>query len=96
MDLTELCVSRQVAFQPVPSQTELQASIPAGRLAVTVRPFTKPTPAFGPGSVAYIQRQTEELELATQAIGHEPAPSEQTDVASPQSGRGYAGEGSYF
>ena len=84
-----------MAFQPVPTQTDLQASIPAGRLAVTVRPFAKPTPAFGPGSVAYIRRQTEELELATGAVSEEPDPPEQTDM-SPQSGRGYAGEGSYF
>lgn len=85
-----------MAFQPVPSQTDLQASIPAGRLAVTIKPFTKPTPAFGPGSVAYIRQQAEELELAARAVGDEPAPSEQADSTSPQSGRGYAGEGSYF
>ncbi|TFY53825.1 hypothetical protein EVJ58_g9223, partial [Rhodofomes roseus] len=59
-------------------------------------PFAKPTPAFGPGSVAYIRRQTEELELATRAVGEEPATSEPADITSPQSGRSYAGEGSYF
>ncbi|KAH9935779.1 BRO1 domain-containing protein [Fomitopsis serialis] len=85
-----------VAFQPVPPQSDLQASIPAGRLAVTVKPFTKPTPAFGPGSAAFIRRQTEELELATRAVGEDTAASEQTDITSPQSGRSYAGEGSYF
>ncbi|KZT71802.1 hypothetical protein DAEQUDRAFT_723894 [Daedalea quercina L-15889] len=85
-----------VAFQPVPPQSDLQASIPAGRLAVTVKPFARPTPAFGPGSVAYIRRQTEELELAIQAVEDEPAASDQADLTSPLSGRSYAGEGSYF
>jgi len=85
-----------VAFQPVPPQSDLQAFIPAGRLAVTVKPFSRPTPAFGPGSIAFIRRQTEELELATRAVGEDTPASEQADATSPQSGRSYAGEGSYF
>ena len=52
-----------MAFQPVPSQADLQASIPAGRLAVAMRPYAHPVPAFGPGSVEYARKKTEELEL---------------------------------
>lgn len=52
-----------MAFQPVPPQSDLQASIPAGRLAVALRPYAKPVPAFGPGSVEYTRLRAEELEL---------------------------------
>jgi hypothetical protein len=65
--------------------------IPAGRTAVAMKPFIPPAPLFGPGSVSYLERQTEALELAV---------SEDKDlggtVASPANGKSYAGEGSYF
>lgn len=82
----------QVSFQPVPSQTDLQASTPAGRLAVAVKPFNVPQSAFGPGSVEYIRRQAEALELGEHQDGadtHSPSPRSEGD--SP-----YAGAGSYF
>lgn len=83
-------VNDTVHFQPVPTQADLQARIPAGRLAVAAKPYTAPTPAFGPGSVEYIQRQTEELDLAADNAGDEIPGS-----AGPKSGT-YAGAGSYF
>ena len=52
-----------MAFQPVPPQTDLQGLIPTGRMAVAIRPYAHPTPAFGPGSVEYARRKAEELEL---------------------------------
>ena len=52
-----------MAFQPVPPQADLQASIPAGRMAVALKPFAQPTPAFGPGSLEYTRQKAEELQL---------------------------------
>ncbi|KAA1475171.1 hypothetical protein DENSPDRAFT_782930, partial [Dentipellis sp. KUC8613] len=81
-----------LAYQPVPSQAALQASIPAGRLAVNIKAYTKPTPAFGPGSVAYVRKQAEELEL----VGGSDGEDAKDVVVSPRSGQSYGGEGSYF
>ncbi|KAH8108008.1 hypothetical protein BXZ70DRAFT_903407 [Cristinia sonorae] len=78
-----------VAFQTVPSHSELQGSIPAGRSAISLRPYTRPTPDFGPGSIEHTRRQAEELDLVQTA--------DDTDI--PLVGRGegsYAGVGSYF
>ncbi|KAH9892666.1 hypothetical protein C8Q73DRAFT_649444 [Cubamyces lactineus] len=84
-----------MSFQPVPPQAELQALIPAGLLAVAVKPYTRPVPAFGPGSVEYTRRQAEELEL----LSSETAP----DTASPSSpsvsgasAKSYAGAEAYY
>ena len=76
-----------MAFQTVPPQSELQAAIPAGRMAVAIRPYAKPAPAFGPGSA----RQHEEEELLEQD-GHEAtnAPPQATPLGN------YAGAGSYY
>lgn len=85
-------------FQPVPATSELQAAIPSGRAAVEPRPYIVPIPAFGPGSVAYIQRQAEQLELKTKDSADpdpdriEPPALEQNTSVSPS----YAGAGSYF
>ena len=35
----------QISFQPVPPQSDLQAMVPAGLMAVVVKPYAKPTPA---------------------------------------------------
>jgi hypothetical protein len=56
-------ISTQMSFQPVPPQTELQGLIPAGRMAVALRVYAQPTPAFGPGSVEYARQRAEALEL---------------------------------
>ncbi|CDO68961.1 hypothetical protein BN946_scf184782.g9 [Trametes cinnabarina] len=83
-----------MSFQPVPPQAELQAMIPAGLLAVNVKPYTKPTPAFGPGSVEYVRRQAEELEplnAESEADGHS---SSQT--APNSTSKSYAGSEAYY
>lgn len=77
-----------MAFQPVPPQNDLQAMIPAGRLAIAMKPYQLPIPAFGPGSVGYVSRQIVGLGLDDEAAGN--------DVQSPSSGGSYAGAGSYF
>ncbi|KXN90959.1 pH-response regulator protein palC [Leucoagaricus sp. SymC.cos] len=78
-------------FQPVPSQAELQARIPTGLAAAQLRPYTPPAPAFGPGSVDDMQRQTQELDLDDQEQNQFPA---LTSNSSPKAN--YAGAGSYF
>jgi hypothetical protein len=71
----------------VPTQAELQAAIPAGRLAVAVKPFMPPAPAFGPGSVEHVRRQAEALEL----------PADEGAPTAPAAERStYAGAGSYY
>ncbi|KAF9010615.1 hypothetical protein BDQ17DRAFT_933061 [Cyathus striatus] len=81
-------------FQPVPTQPDLQSRIPAGRMAVASRPFTPPQPAFGPGSVEYIRKEAERLEVTDQ-LPNVPsnAPS---DVNPSQPTGNYAGAGAYF
>ncbi|KAI0075765.1 hypothetical protein K474DRAFT_1663868 [Panus rudis PR-1116 ss-1] len=73
-----------LAFQSVPSQADLQASIPTGRLAVTIKPYAHPTPAFGPGSLEYTRRQTEQLDLL------------KSDQPANETKGTYAGAGEYF
>ncbi|KAI0335129.1 hypothetical protein GY45DRAFT_1241659 [Cubamyces sp. BRFM 1775] len=84
-----------MSFQPVPPQAELQAVIPAGLLAVAVKPYTKPVPAFGPGSVEYTRRQAEDLELLSSegAIDTASSHSPSTPGASAKS---YAGAEAYY
>ncbi|VDB95930.1 unnamed protein product [Peniophora sp. CBMAI 1063] len=77
-----------LSFKPVPSQSDLQAFIPAGRMAVAVRPYTPPTPEFGPGSVEYTRRQAEALELE--------GGGESADASPPLDKGTYLGAGSYF
>ncbi|OJT15426.1 pH-response regulator protein palC [Trametes pubescens] len=81
-------------FQPIPPQSELQAMIPAGLMAVSVKPYAKPTPAFGPGSVEYVRRQTEELEL----LGSEHATDASPSPGAAQEGptKSYAGAEAYY
>ncbi|KAF9237580.1 hypothetical protein BU15DRAFT_88724 [Melanogaster broomeanus] len=43
-------------FDPVPKQSELQAVIPEGRMAVSAKAYVPPIPAFGPGSRGYEAR----------------------------------------
>ncbi|KAF9816763.1 hypothetical protein IEO21_03925 [Rhodonia placenta] len=95
-----------VSFQPVPPQSDLQASIPAGRAAVASKIYSKPIPAFGPGSIEDTRRQAEALELAssmgdqsetaTLVGGDVSHPQPEDSHVSPRSGSSYAGAGSYF
>jgi len=80
-------------FQPVPPQADLQAAIPAGRAAVAIRPYSHPAPAYGPGSVQYIRKQAEELELLEDDESSELVTSTTSD---PKKADNYAGAGSYF
>jgi hypothetical protein len=82
----------QVSFQPVPSQAELQTSVPAGRLAVTAKAFPRPAPAFGPGSVEFIRKHADALDLADS----ESSPDGQRSTTNPAARPSYAGAGSYF
>ncbi|EGN99751.1 hypothetical protein SERLA73DRAFT_88380 [Serpula lacrymans var. lacrymans S7.3] len=87
-------VNDSLSFQPVPPQMDLQACIPAGRLAVAVKPFSSHIPAFGPGSVEHARRQIEELSVLEPGVESEQ--SSDADKASPFSRETYAGAGSYF
>ncbi|EPQ57157.1 hypothetical protein GLOTRDRAFT_137557 [Gloeophyllum trabeum ATCC 11539] len=78
-----------VAFQDVPPRAELQARVPAGRLAVARKEWARPVPAFGPGSVEDARRRAEALEVGQGGEGVE-------GVTSPGSAGSYAGSGSYF
>ncbi|KIY44557.1 hypothetical protein FISHEDRAFT_77469 [Fistulina hepatica ATCC 64428] len=80
-------------FQPVPTQAELQARIPAGRMAVAIKPFTPPPPAFGPGSTEYSRRQTQPSQLT--GLSPSKGIQEEDDVLSSKDAD-YAGAGSYF
>lgn len=44
-------------FEVVVGKAELQARVPAGRMAVAARPYVPPTPGFGPGSVEFERRR---------------------------------------
>ncbi|KAI0633225.1 BRO1 domain-containing protein [Trametes polyzona] len=83
-----------LSFQPVPPQSELQAMIPAGLMAVSVKPYAKPTPAFGPGSVEYVRRQTEELELLNAEDGTDASSVPSTTPEG--SSKSYAGAEAYY
>ncbi|KAI0268524.1 hypothetical protein BGY98DRAFT_1068649 [Russula aff. rugulosa BPL654] len=84
-----------LSFQPVPSQAELQTSVPAGRLAVAAKAFVPPTPAFGPGSVEFIRKHADSLDLADSESPPD-GPDGQRSTTSPSVKTSYAGAGSYF
>ncbi|KAG1847433.1 hypothetical protein C8R48DRAFT_837134 [Suillus tomentosus] len=79
-----------LGVDPVPKQQDLQARIPTGILAVPAKPYTLPSPAFGPGSVEHARLQTETLTLE-----HDDSSGDEA-LASTTSPRTYAGAGSYF
>ncbi|KAG5653518.1 hypothetical protein H0H81_012591 [Sphagnurus paluster] len=81
-----------VHFQPVPSQADLQARIPAGIMAIGEKPYAPPAPAFGPGSVAYLQSQTHDLILD----GDDAIQKSVVDTPISSAVGSYAGAGAYF
>ncbi|ESK90332.1 ph-response regulator protein palc [Moniliophthora roreri MCA 2997] len=90
-------VNDTLHFQPVPSQSDLQARMPTGILAVSAKAYTPPTPAFGPGSPEYVRRQAEELDASSLAIESGESSVDSPKDSLPSSGTGtYAGAGSYF
>ncbi|KAG6810679.1 hypothetical protein H0H92_010766 [Tricholoma furcatifolium] len=84
-----------IHFQPIPTQADLQAKIPAGIMAIAAKPYVLRPPAFGPGSIAQIQGQTAELVLdkTEKPDAVRPSPS---DTPSPAATGTYAGAGAYF
>ncbi|KAH0588743.1 pH-response regulator protein palC [Termitomyces sp. J132] len=80
-----------IHFQPIPSQANLQAKVPAGIMAIAAKPYVPRLPAFGPGSVAHVQAQTELLDLDDDKPRSSP-----TDIPSPATIGTYAGAGAYF
>jgi len=81
-----------ISFKPVLSQSELQAITPAGKLAVSARPFELPTPAFGPGSPGYVSHRLEKLSI-TEGVSTEDADDDRHSTAETSK---YSGAGSYF
>ena len=77
----------------MPSQAELQTSVPAGRLAVAAKAFVRPAPAFGPGSVEFIRKHADALDLTADS---EFSPDGQRSTTNPAARPSYAGAGSYF
>lgn len=82
----------QLSFQPVPTQRDLQSRMPAGRPAVTAKPYVPSAPAFGPESIEYVRRQAEELDLLNDPNDN----GAQASPLSPKSPGNYAGASSYF
>lgn len=71
--------------------------IPAGLLAAVVKPYSKPTPAFGPGSVEYVRRQAEELELLEAQSSATDTPASALSAASESApSKSYAGAEAYY
>ncbi|KAF9050057.1 BRO1-like domain-containing protein [Panaeolus papilionaceus] len=82
-----------VHFQPVPVQSELQARIPGGRIAMPAKPYIVPSPAFGPGSMEYMHRKTEQMDISGKASALDGA---EITAPPPKPTESYAGAGSYF
>lgn len=80
----------QIAFKPVLPQAELQAIIPAGKMAVSTRAYELPAPAFGPGSPGYVSHQSPKLTVT------EGTSTEDGDRQSTTESSNYSGAGSYF
>lgn len=72
--------------------------IPAGLLAAVVKPYAKPVPAFGPGSVEYTRRQAEELELlsADTVSSADSTVSSASRASASASLKSYAGAEAYY
>jgi hypothetical protein len=80
-------------FQSVPTQRDLQSRIPGGRNAIPAKPYKPPLPVFGPGSLEYTRRKTEQLDVDGAASADDQG--NLGPVASNPSGT-YAGAGTYF
>lgn len=79
-----------VFFKPLPPVSAMQAKIPAGRSALTIKPFGLPLPAFGPGSLGYVSDGMRRLDLEGEGASN--APSKRGK----ETGDGYAGAGAYY
>ncbi|KAG6836563.1 hypothetical protein H0H93_006790 [Arthromyces matolae] len=82
-----------IHFRPIPSQADLQAKIPTGVMAIATKKYVPRPPAFGPGSVAYIQSQAAAVTL-NEGKASPPPPDDTTTRSAPVGT--YAGAGAYF
>jgi len=85
-------VNDSLCFKPVPSQMDLQASIPAGRDVVTPKSYNPPIPAFGAGSADHSRHQIDASE-SLQDSNREDDPCLDQSLHSKAS---YAGAGAYY
>ncbi|CUA66674.1 pH-response regulator protein palC [Yarrowia lipolytica CLIB122] [Rhizoctonia solani] len=82
-----LKVNDSINFQPVPTSSTLQSTIPAGMSVVTEKPYEAPMPAFGPGTPDYVARHVQKPDPDTTTS----PPSEPKE-----DDRDYGLKGSYF
>ncbi|KAI6157867.1 BRO1-like domain-containing protein [Pisolithus tinctorius] len=91
-----------ITFQPVPKQSDLQTKIPAGRLAVSPKPYQAPVPAFGSTasdkarSLADAMKNSLNLDVPRQTASDTDSDSDDEPVKELPSRKTYAGAGSYF
>lgn len=87
----------QLHYQPVPAPSRLQPLVPAGRAALTSKPFTPPPLAFQPLSPDVHYRAPVDLHSsrAPQDEGNAPDSSDDEEPMDGQTGD-YFGSGSYF
>jgi hypothetical protein len=83
-----------VGFQPIPQTSQLATQIPAGRGAMTVKPYKLPMPAFGPGSAGYEAREADRWQMA--GVESMLASTGLTEQDGNGSEAEYAGKGAYY
>ncbi|KAI6021500.1 hypothetical protein BKA83DRAFT_4282756 [Pisolithus microcarpus] len=81
----------KLSFQPVPKQSDLQTRIPAGRLAVSPKPYEPPIPALLAHTV-----QNLDVPRQTASDTDSDSDSDKEVVKQLPSRKGYTGAGSYF
>lgn len=88
-----------LSFQPVPKQSDLQTRIPAGRLAVSPKPYEPPIPAFGSSTSNKLLAHTvQNLDVPRQTASDTDSDSDSDKEVVKQlpNRKGYTGAGSYF
>ncbi|KAI6131621.1 hypothetical protein EDD16DRAFT_1689500 [Pisolithus croceorrhizus] len=93
-----------LTFQPVPKQSDLQTRIPAGRLAVSPKPYEPPVSAFGfttsskAGSLTYAVKNSLNVDVPRQTASDTDSDSDSDNEVVQQlpTRREYTGAGSYF
>lgn len=81
-----------VFFRPLPPVSAMLAKVPAGRSALTIKPFGLPTPAFGPGSTDFMSDGMRRLDLREHELDKESSSTKSGKDTS----QGYAGAGAYY
>ncbi|KAI9571157.1 BRO1 domain-containing protein [Boletus coccyginus] len=90
-------INDSLTFDPIPRQSDLQALIPEGRMAVAAKAYLLPDPAFGPGSKGYQMRtQTRNRIQGDETLGVEAFDDDSDTEGTSTATRTYAGAGSYF